>query len=526
MRAPMREGNMNILQWAVDASDGAINALVYAVIVLLFVWGFFRCIVPIARTRGTLKRAIRLIKKGASGKRSWQEDKFLGKGRLFPHWSEYLNNLFFADGVYHNASNVEDYINEDTVIYGPGRMSFAEAIPGLMVSLGFLGTLMGLTEGLTGFSMSDAEAVQHSIVTLIPGMRYAFMTSIWGVVGSISFTLITRFISGSTQHTLQDFYGAMSRYAGVLSVDPMTQIAIYQQEQTSLIQTIAQEIGGGFSEKFETALTGALAPIQESLENFMAVNTQQQMRLIDKVAGRFVERVDEMLEGELKNLSDVIDSTCRSQLAATAIVQEGMQNAEKVLKNAAQLEKNLEDMVGKLEGYMESLKHTQTRADDSYLRIASNVEKMELVAGQQNSYLKSVSAMHGELNRSMLSLQEAQKEMLQRFSEVSGESTAGLMKAAGELRATGAMLENNRQRIGEQLRLDLSDTLDSFRDYMAEFTKRVDYLSAGIADALNQLPDAVGGATDHFLDQIDRISQALERAEASLSAAAARLYRQ
>ena len=201
---------MNILQWAVDASDGAINALVYAVIVLLFVWGFFRCIVPIARTRGTLKRAIRLIKKGASGKRSWQEDKFLGKGRLFPHWSEYLNNLFFADGVYHNASNVEDYINEDTVIYGPGRMSFAEAIPGLMVSLGFLGTLMGLTEGLTGFSMSDAEAVQHSIVTLIPGMRYAFMTSIWGVVGSISFTLITRFISGSTQHTLQDFYGAMS----------------------------------------------------------------------------------------------------------------------------------------------------------------------------------------------------------------------------------------------------------------------------------------------------------------------------
>ena len=257
----------------------------------------------------------------------------------------------------------------------------------------------------------------------------------------------------------------------------------------------------------------------------MAVNTQQQMRLIDKVAGRFVERVDEMLEGELKNLSDVIDSTCRSQLAATAIVQEGMQNAEKVLKNAAQLEKNLEDMVGKLEGYMESLKHTQP-ADDSYLRIASNVEKIELVAGQQNSYLKSVSAMHGELNRSMLSMQEAQKAMLQRFSEVSGESTAGLMKAAGELRATGAMLENNRQRIGEQLRLDLSDTLDSFRDYMAEFTKRVDYLSAGIADALNQLPDAVGGATDHFLDQIDRISQALERAEASLSAAAARLYRQ
>ena len=34
---------------------------------------------------------------------------------------------------------------------------------------------------------------RESIVTLIPGMRYAFMTSIVGVVGSITFTLITRF---------------------------------------------------------------------------------------------------------------------------------------------------------------------------------------------------------------------------------------------------------------------------------------------------------------------------------------------
>ena len=61
-----------------------------------------------------------------------------------------------------------DYINEDTAIYGPGRISFAEAIPGLMVSLGFLGTLIGLTTGLSGFDMADAESVQQSIVTLIP----------------------------------------------------------------------------------------------------------------------------------------------------------------------------------------------------------------------------------------------------------------------------------------------------------------------------------------------------------------------
>ena len=114
--------------------------------------------------------------------------------------------------------------------------------------------------------------------------------------------------------------------------------------------------------------------------------------------------------------------------------------------------------------------------------------------------------------------------MLQRFSEVSGESTASLLKAAGEIRATGAMLENNRQRIGEQLRVDLTDTLDAFRDYMAEFTKRVDYLAKNIADSLGQLPQAVGETADAFLDQVDRLGATLEEANAAINDAVDRLY--
>ena len=59
--------------------DAVINISVYTVIVLLFIAGMIRCIAPISRTRATIRRAIRSIKQGATGKRSWQEDKFLAK---------------------------------------------------------------------------------------------------------------------------------------------------------------------------------------------------------------------------------------------------------------------------------------------------------------------------------------------------------------------------------------------------------------------------------------------------------------
>ena len=187
-------------------TSNASNLLVYIAIVVTFVLGVVLCVMPVMRNRRLLKRGVRLIRQGTKARRNWQQEDFLGSGSLMPHWSAYLNNLFFAEGEYHNASNVEDFINEETTINGPGRSALAEAVPSLLVSLGFLGTLIGLAQGLSGFDMTDSTTAQQSIMVLIPGMKYAFMTSIFGVIGSILFTMLTRAVYGSTENALKRFY--------------------------------------------------------------------------------------------------------------------------------------------------------------------------------------------------------------------------------------------------------------------------------------------------------------------------------
>jgi hypothetical protein len=45
-------------------------------------------------------QAAHLIKKGEKDDSvAWQEETFSGRGVLYAHWTEYLNNLFFADGA-------------------------------------------------------------------------------------------------------------------------------------------------------------------------------------------------------------------------------------------------------------------------------------------------------------------------------------------------------------------------------------------------------------------------------------------
>ncbi len=483
--------------------SGISNLLVYIGIIALFLAGLIRCIAPVLHTRGTLRRAIRSIRSSGDKKYAWQQDDFLGKGTLFSHWSEYLNNLFFADGVYHNASNVEDYINEETVIYGPGRVSFAESLPGLMTSLGFLGTLIGLAKGLSGFQMGDSAAVQQSIVTLIPGMRFAFMTSIFGVVGSVLFTLITRATYGSTEHTIKAFYSAMSRHAGVLSVDPMTQIAIYQQEQTALIQTMAKDLNGAFTENIAAAVHDAIDPLNQSFKNFVNVSTKEQMRFMDAVMQRFADRLDESMRSKLREFGDALEETSRLQHESCTVVRASLTGARDALKDLQDLQAASRNILNGISGYVNTLEQSRKDADDAYQSLAATVEQMELVSRQQSNYLKTVSSVQADLTR-----------------------VAGAMeKSADAVRASAASIESAHIHANQALQDELSATLDAYRDYVNQFTQRVDYLASNIAGALQQMPDAVTDANNRFLDQVDRLSVTMGQAQRALEDAIDRLYR-
>ncbi|MBQ3575175.1 MAG: methyl-accepting chemotaxis protein [Clostridia bacterium] len=490
-----------------------LNILVYAAIVFVFIMGLVKCIVPVMRTRGLLRRAIRNIRAGSGARRSWQEDDFLGNGVLSNHWSEYLNNLFFADGAYHNASNVEDYINEETVIHGPGRASFCDAVPTLLVSIGFLGTLIGLSQGLSGFSMNDSAETMNSIKTLIPGMRYAFMTSIFGVIGSVAFTLITRGVQGSTQHTLRDFYGAMSRHAGVLSVDPMTQVAIYQQEQTALIRKMSVDLNNALTSGLGDAVKQAVEPLNQTMRNYVTVSSKEQMRFLDSVVSRFISRMDEMLGGQFQRLGRTMDMV-NTSIEDNAHMVSGM-------REIAQIS---EDMVRNNAAYIKELRNHQADISDAINRVSGNVEQMDLISRQQSGYLKTVSAMQAEVSRSMEQMTAAVDNYTRRMAGEGTDMANGVLRATAELRAVGEELSVIHKDCVAAINHELKITLDSYQDYVNQFTQRVDYLASGISQSLEAMPNAVNATANELLDQVDRMNKTLAQAQRALSDAAARLY--
>jgi signal transduction histidine kinase len=118
----------------------------------------------------------------------------------------------------------------------------------------------------------------------------------------------------------------------------MTQIAIYQQEQTALIQTMAKDLNGAFTENMATAVRNAIDPLNQSFKSFVNVSTKEQMRFMDAVMQRFADRLDETMRGRLQRFGEVLDETSRQQQESCVVVRASLSGARSALEDLQKMQ--------------------------------------------------------------------------------------------------------------------------------------------------------------------------------------------
>ena len=104
-------------------------------------------------------------------------------------------------------NDIEDYINEDK-LYTASWQNLIRLVPGIMTSLGILGTFIGLIVGIRGIGFTTVEAALQSIEDLLSGIDTAFYTSIAGVILSILFNITHRLSLGLMNREMSVFVDA------------------------------------------------------------------------------------------------------------------------------------------------------------------------------------------------------------------------------------------------------------------------------------------------------------------------------
>lgn len=103
---------------------------------------------------------------------------------------EYFKSFLSLDGdrkkTFESSSK---YFNDQNILHQYLNLRFWYVVPGTLVGFGILGTFVGLTIGISEFNINTIDNIKKSIQMLLSGMGTAFVSSVWGMLLSIVFSV-------------------------------------------------------------------------------------------------------------------------------------------------------------------------------------------------------------------------------------------------------------------------------------------------------------------------------------------------
>lgn len=357
--------------------------MVYAAITVVTLVGFCKCIYPLLRNAALLNHAVvKLEKSTAKGERPlWRESRFLGRS-LRNEWQQFLLNAAQLDlrGI---PCDTREYINEESVIDKPGHTQLAELIPGLLTSLGILGTFMGLMQGLSSVDFSNAEGTIQSIPQLLSGMRFAFATSVAGIACSLLFNMLNRMAAGRAMRALDNFEDAFYELAMPRPLQPEVQMLCQKQDEDARLMELADHMATRVSSSLEMALSRAMMPLTQSLDTFIKCATREQVDGIRRIVGQFVQQLNTALGDQMNDLGTVVKAVTEDQRETQRNLHNTMAATQSMSRDAELIRTSTADIAAQIHFLSEELKAERDRrnehlsgAEESSERLATRIENL------------------------------------------------------------------------------------------------------------------------------------------------------
>lgn len=495
-----------------------VDFMIYGAIALVTITGFVKCILPTRACARSLRRGVRhlemmTIKEGT--RPVWQDTLFLGR-RMQNAWRRFLVNAEQLDSRGINC-DVVDYINDDTVIDENGHTQLAEVIPGILTSLGILGTFIGLVRGLGALDLSDATKTMASISDMIGGMTFAFGTSIAGIACSLAFNILNRASVGSTQRAIDDFHEAFTEFVMQQPLSDNVQAICQQEDQAAFMRHAVKEISSRMGENVAGAVERSMTPVVQSLNQFVVRETQAQLEGLDMIVGNFVERMNDALDGQLTHLGQTLTVINQSQQVDFNALNTSLDAANTIMQHLQGMGGAMQQVMQRLEAYVGEVGAVREEQEVFASRTQELLSSMHNAMDEQNQYLLALRAGHDNLQLSMQDYAQWSGRVLEAVHEQADVAAANSRDVAMSMRESSQQLSESYTSFVENIAKGLSRSMGMFEENMHAVVTLLDSRLEKIertAKATNVQYDArqdrLNESADGLITTLSRMQRALK----------------
>lgn len=400
---------------------------------------------------------------------------------------------------------------------------FTSYAAGLMTSLGILGTFVGIVIGLLGFDTTD---VAGSIPALLEGLKTAFITSVYGLVGAVIFNIITAFFHSKPKDSDKkkpdtispvDIYESLEKQHEVLvSIEKgisgteegtlIGQFKMLRADNFSELSKQSQSLSQltlGFSEfsstyakdkeVFETKLF-------ESLENFAEMMSKSATEQI-------IEALKNVIEDFNKNLTEQFGENFKALDASVkSLVTWQQQYKEQVETMGVQYAQSVESLVSTREsvaGIWQECENIPLTMND--LKDILEVNQHQINGLEQ--HLEAFVSMRDAAVEAVPTIQEKIEEVADQLSQSSSTLQEKLKGTAEALVLGSNEMKASLEEGAVQFKESVTNTGQSFN----ELSNTVKESSVEVAKVLKDTSVELSNQANITLNEMQQSTESMQK---------------
>lgn len=374
-------------------------------------------------------------------------------------WS-YFYEDFRLSGNKEKSPDINEYFDLHTAVTIPSYRKRVEAIPGILIMIGILGTFLGIAAGLAGIDLSaTGPGARENAGILLNVAVSAFTITIVAIVLSIFFQILDRHMYQSAVLQLNRFKNLAARkipmQGNSLNLEPLIR---EQRSQTEGMQRLGADISSKLTDfvgnnlvpsldkTFEDAVKNQIAPsiltMSEMLHQISQVALETQTKGMQVLADSFINKLNTAVGLQFKELGDSIQRIFDRQIMA----EQSINNLLDVLAENAAIQKTFSTETGAV---------------------------LNLV-GEYHRQVKDINGSLLEAMGKMASFNDGLREVMESDKKSLDELNAQRMAMQQENREYFELMDNQVRRLVEDLNVQLDAAFSRFNDITSMAFERME----------------------------------------------------
>ena len=386
-----------------------------------------------------------------------------------------------------NTHHTSIYFNQRYILWPKVNMRWFNTFPNILTGLGIVGTFVGLVAGIyiaaPGLSADNIKEAKEALNILLSGASLAFLTSIVGLLSSMTFSKAEKNKIHKFDRLCQYFVSEIDERVEYFSAERLSNKVLQESKKQSF-----------------------------ALESFaidLAVTMGQVMQ--EHVAAPLVEAINELAENQKtandETIQKVMEEFAASISGAAGVEMQSLAETIKTISNKLE-----EQLVALSEGH-KAMNETATFIMTEMTNVAENAStKINDLSGEISN---AVSAQKG-LNESNGELHERIKEtvftagnVIEKSNDVLENANITIDKQSELISQSNNIAEQfvNTGKSIEQTHVLIADTQEQIKQNWKDYQDRFTSVDESLGNMFNNLNDGMSQyarSTNEYLIELDK----------------------